>query len=172
MPKDVNEPFARLDEQVDAASLPFPLTCARREAAKITSKKKRLEFVRDFIASIPEDNFNMGDWHGTMASSPVAKARRTIKKKHYCGTVACIGGWTELLFAAPAASGWYGHKAPSLLGLSQEDAQELFYPHALEDSLEWNQITNAQAVRVIDHFLATGKVDWTIILEENNLEPS
>lgn len=73
-----------------------------------------------------------------------------------CGTVACIGGWMALAM----------NKVPTTY-VSEQSEQDglynLFYPRSLRDNghdLHWSLITPKHAVKVIDHFLATGKADW------------
>ena len=55
--------------------------------------------------------------------------------------------------------------AAALLDLDWATANSLFYPlHVLEDhGVRWASITNAEAVMVLDHLLATGKVDWMLV---------
>jgi hypothetical protein len=142
--------------------LPFDLACAQAQAQAIDDPRERLKFVRDFIASIPEDNFNMITWGDTaqeFRDRIAARGYDLQRGKHPCGTVACIGGWTEKLWQLNSAPNVL---APSkLLGLTAELGQELFYPQGAKAA--WYDITNAQAVQVLDHLLDTGEVDWSII---------
>lgn len=139
--------------------LPFDLDCVRAEAAKIHDSLGRLQFVRDFIASIPEDNFNMRWWG---LDGPVARATYAgpdtcprEERLHPCGTVACIGGWAMKLWNDE------GDSPASILKLDPVTAKSLFHPRY--DGRSWGSYTNADAVKVIDHYLETGRVDWSII---------
>jgi hypothetical protein len=110
--------------------------------------------VRDKIARIDPEQFRMDEW--------------------VCGTAACIGGWADLLmhhksepdadFDSPvpvSEISWW-------LGLTPNQKEELFYP--LTDNYRYTCgfpdqgafITRDHAVRVIDHLIKTGEVDWEL----------
>jgi hypothetical protein len=107
--------------------------------APVDEGKLRLRAVRNKIASLPRQKFDMAGW-------------RSIG---WCGTVACIGGWTEQMFAKGKESSM--EEIARLLGLSYMTDWTLFHP----DTEEGWHATPAQAVRVIDHLDKTGRVVWS-----------
>lgn len=105
--------------------------------------------VRDHIAGLPTERFDMEDWAGGLRYGP--------EELRECGTTACIGGWTNFLF------GHYGRSfrfydwtlAADTLGLGRDLGRELFF------SCVDPATSPAQAVRVLDHLMSTGEVDWS-----------
>lgn len=106
-----------------------------------TTARDRLKILRDHIAGLSPEKFDMSEWR--------------------CGTAACIGGWTETLFAKKRL----GESAVgALIGLNPDQSEALFYPDLPDpdgDARAWNA-TPAEAVKVLDHLLATGEVDWRV----------
>lgn len=100
----------------------------------------------------PKVGFNMGVWHDTGDADQTG---------HNCGTVCCIGGWTNFLFADdPMQVGM--QEAMKSLGLGPLPADDLFCPPRSQYAGSWDSITPAHAVAVLRHLAATGKVDWSI----------
>lgn len=91
--------------------------------------------------------FNMGRWY------EVAPRSRD-RSGHKCGKVACLGGWTDILFSANGEGG----TTRGYLGLDYQQGLDLFYPSV---SKEWNDITLSEAVTTLKKLLRTGKVDWS-----------
>lgn len=105
----------------------------------------RLTAVRDQLLAIPPETFNM---------------IHTINRVDYpCGTVACIAGWACLLDDPLTPASVVLSKAQELLGLTTEQANELFTPETVES---WSAITPQQAADTIDRLIATGEVTWEI----------
>ncbi len=78
-------------------------------------------------------------------------------KNHPCGTTFCIGGWAAHLAGYALGDGKVSdHLMASLLGLNEEQANELFFPSV---DAGWRS-TPAQAADTIDHLIATGEVVW------------
>lgn len=88
---------------------------------------------------------------------------------HGCGTVACIAGTACALMhprtrahtLVKKSSGWElcpFDEAGEYLGLSMEDAEDLFIP----GNEDINSITPAHAVAVLRHLAETGEVDWSV----------
>lgn len=75
---------------------------------------------------------------------------------HGCGTVGCIGGWTQTLLGRPDDN---EELTGDLLGLDYVAAARLFYPIQIA---RWEDITPARAVAVLRHLAATGVVDWNV----------
>lgn len=145
--------FVKVDDAYQMDAVPLDMACIRKQARKVKDPKDRLAFLRDFLRTVPEDNFNMSEWRGTIADAAVPEERQ--KTGAVCGTVACIGGWTELVFNI-------NRKAVKTLGLTEEEAERLFYPEV--GQLCWDELTNEQAAQVIDYFLSTGLIDWKRVL--------
>lgn len=52
------------------------------------------------------------------------------------------------------------------LGLTREQASELFFPYSLGPASIWEDLTTRHAVRVLDIFLETGEIDWARAVAE------
>jgi hypothetical protein len=107
--------------------------------------RDRILRLRDFLEGLPAEKFDMRVW--------------TNGQVHECGTPACIGGWASRLrgeFMDPTRVGKW-------LGLSVDDARNLFGVTYFEDRTTANfNATTADAVRVLDHYLSTGRIDWSV----------
>lgn len=119
--------------------------------------RENIQKVRDVIAGLPPERFDMSAY----CRGP-GLARATIGGAvHVCGTAACIAGWTAAIFKPrtrlvddPNGDDRLFFTAASLLGLDEADAHRLFIPCDLCGR------TTTEAVRVLDHLLETGEVDW------------
>lgn len=105
-----------------------------------TTTRDRMIRLRNFLATLPPEQFDMETWGDTCE----------------CGTPACIGGWCERLFSPDRSI--FEWEAGALIGLSKADAFDLFFPISQEPYSS----TTAQAVQVLDHYLATGEIDWSV----------
>lgn len=120
--------------------------------------KQNIKLVRDFLANMPDKRkFHMGYWslEGFLVS-----AEDDLEDRHGCGTIACIGGWTEMVLNTDVAR--------DALGLTGREAQKLFYPFGIDTESwgsEWQNVKPRHAVKVLDHLLETGKIDWSVIGE-------
>lgn len=78
---------------------------------------------------------------------------------HWCGSATCIGGWARVMLGMRpgetenALRSWKLRRA---LGLTTVQAEALFFPDNMCGT------TRAQAVAVLDHYLATGEIDWGV----------
>lgn len=116
--------------------------------------RENIQKVRDHIAKLPAKRFQMSEW---IARRGYAESPTLDEVRHDCGTCACIGGWTLALLSAKRADHFSEDRAADLLGLTEDEAAELFRPEG------WSApglYTRPHAVRVLDHLLATGEVDW------------
>ena len=115
---------------------------------------------------IPWLGFNMGDWFN--------RINGTDYSNHGCKTVACIGGWANVLQISTAEddysrekslpeSIWDTELAREWLGLSEEQAKALFYPAGYIDPLIYSL---PRAVAALRHLVATGEVNWNLELQE------
>lgn len=75
----------------------------------------------------------------------------------HCGSVGCIGGWTEQLFGDGTRCA--GHWAVAeLLDISVYEADVLCFPR---QTINYDKITPAQAATTLRLFAETGEVDWS-----------
>lgn len=110
--------------------------------------RKNIQKVRDVIAGLPAKRFAMEKWSGLIDGYGFdVEPERLL---HDCKTCGCIGGWTEAVF--PKFKG----RAIVALGLDRSRSDALFLPCGID----WEGVTRAHAVRVLDHLLETGEVDW------------
>ena len=111
--------------------------------------RENITKVRDVIAGLPSAEFDMRDWGN-----------------HECDTAACIGGWTARVVLNDRSL--TERVCGDALGLTVGQRSTLFYPRGIElpDGGYWSpyDATPTQAVRVLDHLLATGEVDWNVAL--------
>lgn len=125
--------------------------------AKPAIDTANLRLVRDLLAELPPHLFNMREpYEGS------------------CETPACIYGWARTLMGA---AGKYitPRDAADWMGIPDDEAADLFgmavdcersYVAGLRTSPRFCSkfdATPAQAVQVLDHLIATGKVDWSVI---------
>ena len=104
-----------------------------------------LELSRIIREGLPGIRFDMSDF------------------RDYCGTAACIAGLARVAYDKTIWRPGNGFKifgsARSLLGLSHEQATDLFMPWEREGP-EAPDITPAMAAGVLGNFALTGKVEW------------
>jgi hypothetical protein len=109
--------------------------------------RENIKKVRDVIAGLRPQRFDMCQW---------ATADDAVHLHRDCGTAACIGGWTNALLSSPAEFMDFD-LAGKRLGITLGQTYKLFMP---EDYDVPGHYTRAHAVRVLDHLLETGEVDW------------
>ena len=122
--------------------------------------RENIKRVRDHIAGLPPERLWMERFlsAGHSVADVNWTAGRLLKD---CGTCGCIAGWTAAIFAPRVKCGGVEARAAESLGIPEEDASALFYPE-LSNHMLWGDIGPAHAVRVLDHLLETGKVDWSV----------
>lgn len=76
-------------------------------------------------------------------------------------TTCCIGG--HLLLVNGEGPYKPALRARHFLGLTEEEAYELFYIPFLSPNTSMSSITPAEAVQVLEHAAATGEIDWRIV---------
>lgn len=121
-----------------------------------------VERIRQLAAHLREPttapHFDMDRWLQSNATNrmPIGQAIYT------CGTVACIAGHATALFQpdiwVESVGVW--EIAERLLGLTEDEASDLFLPTDFRDNL--STITPEEAAATLDHLAATGEVDWTV----------
>jgi len=107
--------------------------------------RENIQKVRDVIAALPPAQFDM----------------RELGTKNECGTVACIAGWAcEVLGTGNDRDYGTTSVATEMFGITQGQAHELFWLGSAEPGSKLWLAGPDHAVRVLDHLLATGEVDW------------
>ncbi len=81
-----------------------------------------------------------------------------------CDTVCCIGGHAAIACydQLPPNAPICGNSGMIALGLSREQAEELFTPDSDLPCDPYNASAE-DAIRVLEYLLDTGEVDWTIL---------
>lgn len=114
--------------------------------AEVTARDRMIQ-LRDFLETLPDERFDYG-WLGSSQDAIDGE----------CGSPACIGGWARALFRVRTdARPYIGLQeiGEDWLGLSSGQSSDLmFYPRG--------HVSRRRAVRVLDHYLATGKIDWSV----------
>lgn len=114
--------------------------------------RERLMRLRNFLADLPTKKFCM-DYRSDEADVDS------------CDTVCCAGGWGAILFRE-SLNGCHNSKSVGHhIGLSEPQAFNLFWPFGqdLENADgDWGDVTPTQFVRVLDHLIAIGEVDWSV----------
>ncbi len=100
--------------------------------------RERMMKLRDRLANMPPNEFSMTNW---------------------CGTACCIGGLSEMMFGIQQTEMMAGR----VIGLGDEQSKALFYPWKGTTTTydEAKFFSPTQAVRVLDHLIETGDVDWS-----------
>lgn len=136
---------------------------------------ERLTILRDHLQKIDARNFNMTDWHEMerpngwdMPQGEYDQIMNTLREaKHVCGSVACIGGWGDIIFEneLKALTGpikleytEIGH----ILGLTHQQQNQLFFPNPeeLPGKKDMSEITLDEAIQTLTHLIETGEVNW------------
>jgi hypothetical protein len=109
-----------------------------------------------------------GDLYDTSMDVKLHVNGKQPKGTDWCGTCCCNAGMTIMLFEPLT----YWDKSPrfpayqlaqKLLGLDDDEAEQLFIPDPRFCPLDWEKVTPEQSADVIDNLIATGKVDWFVI---------
>lgn len=130
--------------------------------------REKIQELRDHIAKLPPEQFDMRQW----------------RDYNDCGTVACIAGWAveinkSLFVGEYVPRSDIRGAARMVLQLSDLQAVRLFTP--MESShigvqnnpgaiqCDMQDVTTAQAVKVLDNLLLTGEVDWRVTHDDEVL---
>ena len=132
-------------------------------------KKENIKYLRNYLANLScasgPVGFSMERWYGSNHGL-------TLKgvSPPECGTVACIGGWTDILFtktgrirAKPlfdddGENGCSYEQTGEKLGLDSLQSDQLFFMTDSRKTLSGQTLKDA--VRVLTGLLETGKVRW------------
>jgi hypothetical protein len=143
--------------------VPMP-TMLNHDPRKLKTPRERLMYLRDFLRAVPDRKFDMNVWNLGVERDP-----KQALSVHYCGTAACLGGWTDALMGDGSAWSADEDQTAELLGLTPRQGQALFYPAPSRrfsrerggDLITGWLATNREAANVIDHLINTGKVNWS-----------
>jgi hypothetical protein len=139
----------------------------------------------DLLKALPEEKFSMPDWLerkglGTpsFAATQVEEYKKFFEPVyktpeeviHNCGTAGCIGGWAgvimkkerneKLTFKGAWSTAHYGQEdVADWLGIGYSAGYTLF--HADGGPRVMPEVRRVHAIRVLEHLLATGQVDWS-----------
>lgn len=126
----------------------------------------RINELRRHLWAENPDRFNMHHWVFTQKDTLYTRQSYLLNKapasevRGACDTVACIGGWIDILFTGQNEKPHRNEEwAAAAVGLDYETAEELFYPNPVPQ-YRWGEITPRMAVGVIDELVRTGEVDW------------
>lgn len=144
--------------------------------SELPTKADRLNAVADAIERQElvkrGIGFNMGSWCDSAGANRLkAKAG---EKQTYCGTVACIAGWTDALdrsgdypddesFRHKMMSTNVGisYRAGRILGLTSTEMSTLFVPWSHPAVLSYD-FSPERAIAVLRHFAKTNEVRWDL----------
>jgi hypothetical protein len=117
--------------------------------------RENIRRVRDVIASNDAARFSMT----ALARDHQGYSTDAVDiLTHRCGTAGCIAGWAVALLMPGALADTI--RAARLFGLDwQTQGRALFCPPGWDIP---DRYTQAQAVAVLDHLIATGEVDWSV----------
>lgn len=154
--------------------------------------KKAVLNLAELLENLPPERdagFNMSwyVWNEKDVQSPVYSiGPPPTNVSHSCGTVACIAGWTCLALTYGgeilpqnrsseavarftrdvSGTGSEHYTAAEVLGLSREQADELFTPMDTENlrmrNRKWDRVKPRHAATVLRHLAETGEVDWSV----------
>lgn len=129
--------------------------------------KENIQKLIDVIRTGREDaGFNMSFWRINRYKDDDGTYDYKDHSGRDCGTTYCIGGWIDLI--APEYKG----REHEFLGIDEQKADELFYMNEfmldyLDEQLvpfRMREVTQAQALEVLEHLRDTGEVDWARVL--------
>ena len=118
----------------------------------------RFKAVLEAIEDNP-NNFDMSDWYIGEEDAFNGEDFNTSLIEHTCSSTACVAGWAVALFGTPEQRGQHDAEdaAADILGLSHEEAADLFYSwgHRDEsDSAEDHAIGKLKAIIEAGHYVS------------------
>lgn len=139
--------------------------------------KKKLLCLADWIETLPEQKFDMGQWSSSVGEVHLDPEDSTKTLNQYgseCATACCIAGWVVLakghtvkgvsvLTESYFSTDLVPLKAREILGLTPEETEALFYPGNWPGCAETNDPytkfpnTPKGAADRIRHFVQTGE---------------
>lgn len=141
----------------------------------ITDPRERLVYLRGYLARSPDAKFSMLSYFGLREEwgevrDNDADGTNAAIMEGSCGSCACLAGSALFIFAPdeknPVTTCAIRYRAAQLLGLTNAAADRLFEPNNHDDWFQIHgrleRVTKSQALAVLDHLIATGKVDWSL----------
>jgi len=115
----------------------------------ITQERQNMLRLRNLIATQPARMFNYVESFPKEFTGNIAKL-----EIHDCKTPMCILGWARAIARTDDELAVYAG-----LGLSLDEGQELCFATT---NIPYLSITRDMAVTVLDHYLATSLIDWSV----------
>ncbi len=131
----------------------------------MANKERLIQLAEVLESERAEKHFNMNTWFANKRYERPNKPMGIAIQD--CGTIACIGGWAEVI--ANADLNWTDKQieANKWLDLTYAESDKLFYP------VGYFGVNNPKlAAKVVRHFAETGEVDWSIIDADLEAEKS
>lgn len=145
-----------------------------------------IKIVRDHLKELVKSKrtrqFNMSHLVAYIDNNKEEDSAFIAMKEGACNTSACICGWAAVLLGTKeelAKHEVYGNAIWSLgrekLGLTYGQAEELFAPWDIDfieekypDERAWDvqKATPERAIKVLDHIIETGEIDWNKAFED------
>jgi hypothetical protein len=129
----------------------------RLRAKRAHSTKGRAKVLRDLIASVPDERFSIRNYFVKKSRSHWDWDTPEQVIEHTCGTAACVAGWGKFLFDPKMKHRSTEELVADKIGLNQWFMGDMFRPEGYDYKRRY---TRDAAVRMLDHFIATGEVDW------------
>ncbi len=130
-----------------------------RDPKSITDPRERVAYLRDFLRTLPPERFDMRTFgrRGVRDTQHMQNGVRVSSDT--CGTAACIAGWANLLWAKEGQMTNAHRRAANFLGLDRRASELLFWPWQSAGGFD---STPTKAASVLDHYLATGEINWSV----------
>lgn len=113
--------------------------------------RKRLTILRDHLTSLPDERVDMSNYFrrpdAKIEFDHIDVAADIVR--HDCGTAACIAGWTCVIWPGASPDDYVDDFAERQLGLTNEQAYQLFFPRGYE----WAGYTRSDAIAAIQSML-------------------
>ena len=134
--------------------------------------KENVERLIGYLKSVHDDSFQMARWWWNTETQILEGGLGKVVKPQ-CGTAACIAGHIALMlgqreFLIPPGRvnhevepRWFTDLGSEFLGLTRQDAEELFQPGDIADRHGLEYITRVMAIKTLEVLLETGTVDWS-----------
>ena len=120
---------------------------------------ERILKLRDFIAALPPERFNINSWADLTTSGASGDVTVTVERlKHDCGTCACIGGWSQVLFNPNPKFDVDMTSSDDIAAQLGIDYNNAFY--LTNPSVNWGDVTQDVAVEVLTLLAETGEVRY------------
>lgn len=119
--------------------------------------KERMEVLIDHLRNIPKQEFDMNRFFNS------------------CGAPSCIAGHTVVLFDVRNTAVPIREQAAHILDITDEQSVALFIPGFAESKdgrINPYDATNLGAAFVLENFMHSGIIDWSLIMYDPSYEKS